>query len=370
MCCVLALSCAVRYPFRQQASFLLARFVMNRNELKGVIIGAGFFAQFQAEAWRRVPGVTLAAVVDPQRERAQQFAAQWGIPNVYADAATMLAAERPDFVDIITRPDMHLELTRLAAQSGVHVICQKPMAPTWEECLQMIEVCQQAGVRLLMHENWRWQPWYREVKRLLEQERLGRLFHLGFHMRLGDGRGADAYAAQPYFREMPQLLIYETAVHFLDTFRSLAGEIETIFCTTQRINPAIRGEDYALIYATFVSGAQGLIDANRIAGGVPSPVAFGTLTAEGERASLRMTPDGALFITDYGAAEQPHEYCKPEIGYKGDSVKAAQEHYANCLLTGQPCESEGEAYLPTVKAVQACYESAAIRQVIKLQSQR
>ena len=188
---------------------------MNRNQLKGVIIGAGFFAQFQAEAWRRVPGVTLAAVVDPQRERAQQFAAQWGIPNMYTDATTMLAAERPDFVDIITRPDTHLELTRLAAQSGAHVICQKPMAPTWEECLQMIEVCQQAGVRLLMHENWRWQPWYREVKRLLEQERLGRLFHLGFHLRLGDGRGADAYAAQPYFREMPQLLIYETAVHFL-----------------------------------------------------------------------------------------------------------------------------------------------------------
>ncbi len=339
---------------------------IHNQQLKGVLIGAGFFAQFQAEAWARVAGVTITAVADAVPQRAQEFAAQWNIPNVYADAATMLAAEQPDFVDIITRPDTHLELTSLAAQHGAHVICQKPMAPTWEDCLQMIAVCQQAGVRLLMHENWRWQVWYREIKRLLAQDRFGRLFHLGFQMRLGDGRGADAYAVQPYFREMPRLLIYETAVHFLDTVRYLAGEIETIFCTTQRVNPAIRGEDYALIHATFVSGANGLIDANRIAGAVPSPVAFGTLILEGERASLRMTPDGALFITDYGEAEQPHEYFKSEIGYKGDSVKAAQEHYADCLLTGQPCESEAEAYLPTVRAVQACYESAANQKVIKL----
>lgn len=342
---------------------------MNSNQLKGVMIGAGFFAQFQAEAWRRLPGVTITAVADAVPQRAQQFAAHWNIPNVYPDAATMLAAERPDFVDIITRPDTHLELTQLAAQHGAHVICQKPMAPTWEDCWQMIAVCRQAGVRLLIHENWRWQAWYREIKRLLEQDRLGRLFYLGFHMRLGDGRGATPYAVQPYFREMPRLLMEETGVHFLDTFRYLAGEIATIFCATQRVNPHICGEDAALIHATFVSGANGLIDANRISGATPSPVAFGTLTAEGERASLRMTPDGALFITDYGVAEQAHEYFRPEVGYKGDSVKAAQEHYANCLLTGQPCESEGDAYLPTVRAVQACYESAAQQQVIKFESQ-
>ena len=341
---------------------------MNSNQLKGVIIGTGFFAQFQVEAWMRVAGVTITAVTDAVPERAEQFAAQWGIPNVYGNAATMLAAEQPDFVDIITRPDTHLELTQLAAQHGAHVICQKPMAPTWEDGLQMIALCRQAGVRLLIHENWRWQAWYREIKRLLEDEWLGHLFYLGFHSRLGDGRGVEPYTAQPYFREMPQLLVYETAVHFLDTFRFLAGEIESIYCTTQRINPVIRGEDAALIHTTFVSGVSGLIDANRISGPMPSPPAFGTLTVEGERGSLRLTPSGDLFITAYHQDEQLHEYKKPQIGYKSDSVKAAQEHYANCLLTGQPCESEGEFYLPTVRAVQACYESATYQQVIKLQS--
>jgi len=339
---------------------------MSSSELKGVLIGAGFFAGFQAEAWRRIPSVKIVAVADPLLSKAEQFAAQWQIPKTYADAEAMLQAERPDFVDIVTRPDTHLALTTLAAQHGAHVICQKPMAPTWNECQQMIAACRQSGVRLLIHENWRWQPWYREIKRLLEQDRLGRLFHLGLRVRLGDGRGVEPYAVQPYFRDMPRLLIYETAVHFLDTFRYLAGEIETLFCATQRINPTICGEDYALIQATFLNGVRGLIDANRIAGPVPSPVAFGTLTAEGERASLRMTPDGDLFITDYGVAEQPHEFSKPDSGYKGDSVYAAQQHYADCLRSGYLCESEGEAYLPTVEAVQACYESAIVQQVIRL----
>jgi predicted dehydrogenase len=339
---------------------------MSNRELKGVLIGAGYFAGFQAEAWQRIAGVYIAAVADSFVSKAEPFAAQWQIPQIYADAETMLRAERPDFVDIVTRPDTHLTLTTLAAQYGAHVICQKPMAPTWAECEQMIAACRRAGVRLLMHENWRWQPWYREVKRLLDEDRLGRLFQLGFHLRLGDGRGAEAYAAQPYFREMPRLLIYETAVHFLDMFRYLAGEIETIFCRTARLNSHIRGEDVALIHTMFVNGTNGLIDANRISGALPSPVAFGTLTVEGERASLRMSPDGALFLTDYGAVEQPHAYDKPEIGYKGDSVKAAQQHYADCLRTGAPCESEGEAYLPTVEAVHACYESAVMQQVVRL----
>jgi predicted dehydrogenase len=133
----------------------------------------------------------------------------------------------------------------------------------------MVEGCARRGVRLLIHENWRWQPWYREAKHLISQDRLGRVFHFGFRMRTGDGRGPTPYLQQPYFRDMPRLLLYETAVHFLDTFRFLGGELKSIFCQTSRINPAIQGEDYALVQASFASGAKGMIDANRISGACP-----------------------------------------------------------------------------------------------------
>ena len=339
---------------------------MKQTNLRGALIGAGFFAGFQAEAWQRIPAVEIVAVVDPMMGRAQAFAARYGIASVYANAKDLLARESLQFVDIVTRSDSHLALTELAAAQGIQVICQKPMAPTWDECVAMVERCRHSNVRLLIHENWRWQPWYREVKRLIAAGVFGRVYHLAFCMRNGDGRGGDPYPVQPYFRSMPRLLIYETLIHFLDTFRFLAGDIETVFCQTRRVNKLIAGEDYAVIQLGFAGGAHGLIDANRIAGAMPPEVAFGVFTLEGERAALRMTPQGELFIREYGKAEVLHVYDKPESGYKGESVYAAQQHYAACLRDGTRCETEGDEYLKSVRAMFACYESAKSGRMITL----
>jgi D-apiose dehydrogenase len=330
----------------------------HQDKLIGVMIGAGYFAGFQAEAWGRIPGAQIAAVADPVPGRAEEFAARWRIPRAYTDPRSMLQAEQPDFVDIVTRPETHLELASLAAAQGCHVICQKPVAPTWEECLAMVRRCDEAGVRLLVHENWRWQPWYREIRRLLDHNVLGRPFHLGFHIRTGDGRGPEPYEVQPYFREMERFLVQETLVHFLDTARYLGGEIRTVFCRTARINPVIRGEDCALIQLDFEDGMQGVIDANRISGPLPPPLAFGTCTVEGELGSIRLSPDGRLWLTECGQDEVAHPFHTTDQGYKGDSVRACQEHLLSCLRSGLPAESEGREYLKTAAAVFACYQSA------------
>ena len=326
---------------------------------KGVLAGAGYFAQFHADGWQRISNVEISAIADPDATRAAAFAAKWSIPRVYADVDEMLDGEVPDFLDIITRPDTHQALAALAAAQGVDVICQKPMAFTLEECRRMACTASASGTRLVIHENWRWQPWYRELHSMIASGRFGRIFHIGFRMRTGDGRGTNPYQSQPYFRQMPRLLIYETLVHFLDTFRLLAGEIESVYCTTDRLNKTIAGEDYALIQLRFAGAAHGLIDANRISGVSPSEVAFGELRLEGERAAARMSADGDLWITDYGQPEAPHAFRKPDIGYKGDSVRAMQQHFIDCLATDQPAESEAENYLRTVAAVEACYRSAA-----------
>src|SRR5436190_16485024 len=152
-----------------------------------VMIGAGYFARFQAEAWKRLAAANCAAVVDAVPGKAREFANEFGIASGYESLDAAFEREKPDFVDIATRPEAHLPLTRAAAARGVHVICQKPMAPTWDESVAMVEACEAAGVRLLMHENWRWQPWYREVKRMIETGRLGRPFQFSFFWRTGDG---------------------------------------------------------------------------------------------------------------------------------------------------------------------------------------
>jgi predicted dehydrogenase len=335
---------------------------------RGVLIGAGYFAQFQAEAWKRIPGVDLVAVADLIPGKARAFADQFGIRQSYESVTEMLDREKPEFVDIATRPESHLELANLAAERHIAVICQKPMAPTWAECLAMLEVCERARVRLLIHENWRWQPWYREAKRLLEAGMAGPLLQLSFFWRTGDGRGPEPYVVQPYFRQMPRLLVYETLVHILDTFRFLGGEIASVYCQNRRVNPMIIGEDKSLIQVAFASGAFGLIDGDRISGPVPAPVAMGHMKIEGARALLRISGEGRLWKSEYGQPETPVPFEPPSIGYKGDSVYATQLHLLQCLQTGQRSESDGRDYLRTVALVEACYRSAETRSMVALES--
>jgi D-apiose dehydrogenase len=339
---------------------------MSQAKSKGVMIGGGYFAQFQAEGWQRIPSAEIVAVADAIPGKAREFADKWKIPKAYTSVEEALDKERPDFVDIATRPSAHLDLVKTAARSGIHVICQKPMAPTWEESLGMVEACEAAGVRLLMHENWRWQPWYREVRKILDAGTLGKVFQFSAQWRTGDGRGPKPYTAQPYFGEMPLLLVYETLVHVLDTFRFLGGELASIYCLNRRINPLLVGEDQSLIVVEFQTGVPGLIDGNRISGPFPAPVAMNTLTIEGEAGMLRMSADGHLWLTKHGEPEQPHVFPATTAGYKGDSVRATQEHLIDCLRSGRPSESDGRDYLKTVAAVFACYESSKKGEAVRL----
>jgi predicted dehydrogenase len=193
---------------------------------------------------------------------------------------------------------------------------------------------------------------------LLHQDIIGQPFQYSFFWRTGDGRGPDAYPAQPYFRQMPRLMIYESLVHILDTFRYLGGEMHVQSCQTARLNPAIVGEDYAVIVSRFETGAVGLIDANRFTGPVPAPIAMGTCVVEGAAGTLRVSPQGELFVTRLAVSEERLPFKPTTDGYKGDSVFATQAHLLEGLRTGATTESEGRDYLRTVALVEACYESA------------
>lgn len=318
------------------------------RKLTGLMAGAGRLAAAQAEAWRRIQGVRITAVSDTDVSRAEQFASARGIPRSYPSAEAMLDGEGPaDFLDIATPPDSHAAIAALAASRRLAAICQAPPAADLAEAAGMVAVARRRGSRLLVHENRRWQPGYREIRRLLDRGKAAMPPVLRFRMRTGDGAGPEPYADQPRLRELPRLLIRETAVHFIDTFRYLAGEIVRVRCRTSRRNPVIRGEDQAFIEMEFESGARGEIDADRTEGPVPAPPAFGTLDA-GE---LRLDEQGGLFLRG-----EPHAY---PSGGPGDGVRAAQEHLVQALRTGEPCELEAEAYLGTLRAVEGCYRSAA-----------
>lgn len=339
------------------------------SKLKGVSIGAGYFSQFHFDAWARIEDVELAAVCDLDADAAQHAANQYGIGKSYTDVGTMLDAEQPDFVDIITRPDSHLALVRDVSQRGIPIICQKALAPTIDEAKEIVTVAESAGIPLMVHENFRFQPWYREIRRQMDSGAIGDQLHsICFRCRTGDGWPQDAYLnRQPYFREMPRLLIFETGVHFVDTFRFIGGEIDGVFASLRKLNPEIAGEDSAVVMFEFASGANGLWDGNRY-NEPTSPDArftFGEALVEGNGGSLRLYGNGRLTLQQLGKEEKEIDYEFHRHGFAGDCVLATQRHFIQCLQQGTPFETSGAEYLKTLSVVEAIYQSSESRTPVR-----
>jgi predicted dehydrogenase len=339
------------------------------RKLRGAGLGAGYFARYQYEAWTRIPEVEIAALYNRTEVKARGLMSRYGIPRYYADWREMIDRERPDFVDIITPPETHEEMCAYAAGRGVNIICQKPLAPAFEASRRIVETARAAGVRFMVHENWRWQPWYRKIKHLQQAGTIGEFTHIYFRMRMGDGFGPNAYLdRQPFFRDYPRLLIYETGVHFIDTFRYLLGEVTEVYANLRRLNPVIKGEETGQVFFRFANGATAILDANRY-NEVESPsprYTFGELRIDGMAGHLTMDTESNLRVKPLGEPGYDVDYARADVNFAGDCVYFLQRHFADCMITGEEFESNGEDYLKTLRVVEAVYESAAKGEVIRL----
>jgi D-apiose dehydrogenase len=330
------------------------------KKLKGVCIGAGYFSQFQFDAWSRIPEVEVVALCDQDPAKANAMADTYSIAGRYTDYRQMLEQEKPDFVDVITPPSTHPTIVAFAAQAGVHVICQKPLAETFAEAEEMVREVGKTGIRFMVHENYRFQPWHRQIKKLLTEGAIGKLHSFHFRCRMGDGWGEDAYLnRQAYFRHMPRLFMHETGVHFIDTFRFLVGDIQSVQAHLRRLNPVIKGEDAAFVVFTFENGVLGVLDANRYnESNYPDPrYTFGEFRLEGDGGAIRLEADGSIYVKKLGEEEIEHEYFHRNHGFGADCCYFTQRHFVEKLLQGEPFETEGEDYLKTLRVLEEVYRS-------------
>ena len=333
---------------------------MTREPLRVALVGAGYFARIHLDAWRRLDGARLVAVCDRDpATHALVRSVDRELP-IYGEMTAMLDAAAPHLVDIATAADSHLALVEEAASRGLDIVCQKPLAPTREIALELIAVCEEAGVMLAVHENIRWAPWHREIARLIACGRLGRLHRISMRLRPGDGQGADAYLSrQPYFQSMPRFLIHETAIHWIDTFRYLFGEICGVFARLEKLNPVISGEDSGVVVFAFENGASGIFDGNRLNDHVSDNPrrTMGEMWVEGSAGVLRLDGAARLWWKAHGADEIEHEYTWDDRGFAGDAVLAIQRHIVAHLRDGSPLENRGRDYLRNLDVEDAIYRS-------------
>lgn len=332
------------------------------KDIKVATVGAGYFARFHHDAWARIEGVRLVAVCDTDAQKAESYRAEFGAGAAYTDPAEMIEKERPDLLDIAVPPAGHRDLVALAAANGINAICQKAFTRSLAEARETVDIAEAAGITLAVHENFRFQPWFREIRRLLDEEALGEVFSASFRLRPGDGQGPRAYLdRQPYFQTMERFLIHETGIHFIDTFRYLFGEYASVYADLRRINPVIAGEDAGIMVLGHENGARSLFDGNRLSDHIAENrrLTMGELWIDGSAGTVRLDGEGNLFARRFGENEErPHAYTWHKRGFAGDSVFAFQSHVVSHLLNGTPLENTGRAYLTNLEVEDAVYRAS------------
>ena len=343
------------------------------SKIQVAVVGLGYFSQFHLSAWEAHPDTQLVAVCDRDADRTTDVAKTYGVGG-YSDVNVMLGAIDPQIVDIVAPPVAHAALLRAAFAEGRTIICQKPFCTSIIEAEVLIKEAAVAGSEIVVHENFRFQPWYRETKDLLDSGRLGQVYQARFALRPGDGRGPDAYLArQPAFQTMPRLLIHETGGHFIDLFRWMFGEIRSVYADLRRLNPVIAGEDAGLLIMTHDGGVRSVFDGNRLADqGASDPRrTMGQMEIDAEGGQVRLDGDGRLWLRDFGAQcelEVPVTRPVDLTRFGGGCVAALIDHVVQARASGARPENLATEYLQVMRVIDAAYRSAETGQRIMLEA--
>jgi predicted dehydrogenase len=340
------------------------------TELKGALIGCGFFAINQMHAWQDVKGAGIVAICDRDQERLKLVGDQFGIERRYAGAATMFAEGGFDFVDIATTVPSHRALVEMAASYKIPAICQKPFAETLSDAKAMVAACARAGVPLMVHENFRWQTPIQAVKTVLQSGAIGEPFWGRFSFR----SGFDVFSGQPYLAEGERFIIEDLGIHTLDIARFILGDVTSLTARTRRINPKIRGEDVATILLDHENGATSIVDVSYASKLAKEPFPETLIELDGTKGTIRLSqgyrlevngPDG---VTVSDVSPQLLPWASRPWHNIQESVLAIQQHWIDRLADGSETSTSGADNLKTFALVEAAYQSAASGRPIEIGS--
>jgi predicted dehydrogenase len=220
------------------------------------IIGTGKIANLHADAYKATGSARIVAVSDIHGALAEQKKVLYGAQKSYTKYEELLRDEQVDAVDICLPVNLHAQATVAAAEAGKHVLVEKPMALTLQECDEMISAARKHGVKLTIVHNQIFYPPHNEAKRLIDEE-IGSPRMLV--TRLHSGSPMRGWRADP---KIGGGWLMEAGVHRVYLSRYLMGEISKVFCEMGKTSPNLLGEDIAVVSMNFVNGSHGCLSSN------------------------------------------------------------------------------------------------------------
>ena len=338
--------------------------------LKVGLVGTGSISKFHMSAYLEHPDrLQLTAVCDISESLAQECARKAGVEAVYLDYEHMLREADIDAVDICTSHNMHAPQTIAAAAAGKHVIVEKAMSTTLDDCRAMIEAADRAGVTLMVAQHLRYSPEAYAVKRLIDDDKLGEI----------------QAARTDVFRQGPQEAWYTDgkmgggvlqlqSVHYIDLLRYYVGNIKRVTGVCRTVQPQMTNGAEDLVAATleFENGAIGDVFSSWTSRLVPEDASYIVL---GSKGTIHSTPPATakdnspirhFGIVMFGEKENEPDREKPafEPLDTSDIVLPSTNffvneilHFEECIRTGREPLSSGRDNIETMKVTLGILES-------------
>jgi predicted dehydrogenase len=352
----------------------------------------------------------LVATCSLNGEQANAAAERWGASAWYTDYRRMLATEVLDAVVVATPPKTHAEVALAALEYGKHVLIEKPMACTREECDKLIQSAQSKDRILAVSHEKRFNPGFEKIKEILDSGLLGKIFYLVIHwsaaVRLDPER-----LCPPDYRESYHWrwtdpdsgggILFDHLPHYLDLWRWWTGS-ELFSIDAELLN--VRGEllkdqqlggtheDFAVALLKFTNGCLGMFETGNAGRGISPILQVGSAVGEWSEYGMIYGTRGHLVFDvlpwdspelprimvyslenrqpDYRGwfqVELPDPYRAPGGPQSPRSnthyqFKRQMDHFINCILGEETPRVTGWDGKATVEAVTAAYESFAAKQ--------
>jgi predicted dehydrogenase len=272
--------------------------------LRTAIVGCGKVGHLHAKALSRLSESMFVAVCDTDLQRAQQFAAEYEV-KAYQDVEEMIASSRVESLTVCTPHPLHAEPAVKAANAGVHVLIEKPLASSLQDCDAILNAAKRSGVKIGTTSQRRFYAPCQRIKRAIEEGKLGRPI-LGSVAMYG-WRDQAYYKSDPWrgsWKAEGGGVLVNQAPHQLDLLQWYMGPIDELFGYWDNLNhPYIEVEDTAIAVLRFKNGALG----NIVVSNSQNPALYGRVYVHGSNgASVGVQTDGGnMFIAGMSSITEP-----------------------------------------------------------------
>lgn len=344
-------------------------FVIKDRKIRIAVVGCGRIAQKHFEAIKEHnSNLELESVCDIDQGAFAQAINATGCIG-YSSLEELLRKSTADVVSVCTPSGLHSSQVCHIANAGKHVITEKPMATSWQDGLEMVRVCEQAGVRLFVVKQNRMNTTLQMLKSAIEQKRFGRIYLVNVNVLWSRPQ---SYYDQAKWRgtwEFDGGALMNQASHYIDLLDWLFGPIEAVQGMTATLARSIEAEDTGVLNVQWRSGTLGSVSVTMLA----YPKNFeGSVTVLGEKGTVRIGGVAVNEIQHWEFQEpRPEDVNVEKASYETTSVYGFghPRYYENVIkvLRGEAePQTDGREGLKSLEILIATYLSARNGQKVYL----